>query len=236
LATYYGLKYSCYRYPLFIINFLAILAIWSAPSLSQNLFRVMLVLGVTALICFFYILWTLLFYRSQLRIDTIRALQELNLASREIFSCFLQPDYAANIYLFEKRLHLQKNNFMRSLYKLQAMGRSSYTKKYLNKIDELFDILMDCSQLRRRVSDHTVFALCVNELSAISQEIDKLFGEMILAVKTKLEVVDSIPLAEKIKMFEDNFLNVLRVTAREPLAFFLFIMSLKAFREAAASF
>jgi hypothetical protein len=235
-ATYFGLKYPYYRSPLFVVNFSVILAACVSPFLSQNLYRVMAVLIATALAVFLHIFVKSMFYRRELRVDTIKALQELNLASREIFSCFLQPEYAANIYLFEKRLHLRKNKFMHAMHKLQSVMDSSNANTYVAKIDQLFNILMDCSQLRRRVSDYTVFALCDTELSAISLEIDKLFAEMILAVKTQLDVIDSIPLEEKIKLFEDSFVNVLRVTAREPLAFFLFIMSLKAFREAAASF
>jgi hypothetical protein len=91
----------------------------------------------------------------------------------------------------------------------------------------LFDVLMDCAQLRRRVSDHTIFALCAQELTAISNEINKLFTGLSGSSKS----VDTFHLEEKIKLFEDHFHNVLLITSREPLAFVLFIASLKVLRE-----
>lgn len=140
----------------------------------------------------------------------------LDLLSRDIFACFLQPDYIDNVYLFERRLHESKRKSLLCLARMRE-----------RKLDTLFDLLMDMALLRHRVSDHTIFSLCSSELSAISEEISKLFLEMSGIVR------DEIVLAEKIQLFEDMFRHVLNVTAREPLAFLLFIASLKAFRKAA---
>ena len=84
--------------------------------------------------------------------------------------------------------------------------------------------------MRRRVSDHTVFSLCVREMNSISNEINLLIKEMVFVVKNKKDTIDTLPLAEKIELFESIYNNVLRITAREPLAFLLFIAGLKAFR------
>lgn len=136
--------------------------------------------------------------------------------SRDIFACLLQAEYIDNVYLFERRLHESKRKSLLCLAKLRE-----------SKLDTLFDLLMDMALLRHRVSDHTIFSLCANELSAISEELSKIFLEMGGVVR------DEIALAEKIQLFEDMFHHVLSVTAREPLAFLLFIASLKAFRKAA---
>lgn len=230
-ATYFGLRYPSYLYPLFIVNISAILASCLGPTLHQNLELMLFIVSATILAVLFQLIYIPGFVRYEVRSWTKESLRNLKLVSQEIFACFLRPEYADNIYLFERRLHVRKTRYMRSIRKLREAAHISKIKTPIKKIDELYDILMDCAQLRRRVSDHTVFALCANELSAISVEISKLFTEMIASRTNEKSSIDTIPLAEKIKLFEDNYQNVLRVTAREPLAFLLFIASLKIFRE-----
>src|SRR3990167_1811350 len=86
------------------------------------------------------------------------ALVHLKRLNQEIFSCFLQPEYSDNIYLFERRIHLQKNKCIRAIYRLHDVG-------IVSQLNELYANLMDMAQLRRRVKDYTLFDICRPELT-----------------------------------------------------------------------
>ncbi len=156
---------------------------------------------------------------------------------RDIFSCFLEDTYADNIYLYERRIHLQKAKCMRAL--LQLTRLQTPTEK--NSFSPLFDLMLDYAQLRWRVSDHTIFTICHDELAAINQAIITVLQQkqqqmtpprsLTLQTQPSLQqpMIDTEALAVAIDRFEENYQQVLQVTAREPLAFLLFIYSLKAF-------
>ncbi|HLB41463.1 MAG TPA: hypothetical protein VJN02_01185 [Gammaproteobacteria bacterium] len=135
--------------------------------------------------------------------------------NNDIFSCFVQSDYPHNEYLYERRLHIQKNKCMRLMYDIQ--------------IDRLYTIMLDYALLRQRVNDHTIFAVCRMELLALQQAINQILFEKIVAFSNK-KIESSIEiLLEKIDRFENIYQNVLRVTAPDPMAFLLFIDSLRMF-------
>lgn len=230
-VTYFGQKYPWYFYFLFAINFAAILGGCFLPSVQHRFETVLFIITVTLFILLLQFVYFPGFMRGQKRFWTTKSLRYLDLINKEIFSCFLNRDYVSHLYLFERRLHVQKINYMRTMKRLRGVMRLSDTRASVEKIDGLFDILMDCAQLRRRVTDHTIFFLCADELAAIAQEIHKLLVDLILFHQGKKKELDTFPLTEKIQLFENIYHNVLRVTAREPLAFLLFITSLKVFRE-----
>lgn len=159
--------------------------------------------------------------RSQL----ITSLRYLKQVSDAIFSCLLSPEYPDNLYLFERRLHLQKVKYMQSLAQLrQSKGLSSF----INKLDHCYDILLDCAQLRHRVKDHATFTLCAPELIAINQEIGVAIAACMANIANKKHEFVLSALAEKLMPLEANYSTVLQISAREPLVFLLFITSLKA--------
>ena len=65
------------------------------------------------------------------------------------------------------------------------------------KFDQVYDLLLDCSQLRRRVSDHTTFAVCSKELTDICQEIERLFEGLMAVVMGKKSFPNINMLQEK---------------------------------------
>ncbi|OGT44464.1 MAG: hypothetical protein A3F42_08410 [Gammaproteobacteria bacterium RIFCSPHIGHO2_12_FULL_37_34] len=93
--------------------------------------------------------------------------------------------------------------------------------------DRFYSIMLDYSQLRHRVPDHTIFEICRHELIAIRQAINNILQNMIYFTVNDERNIEI--LREKIDRFEDIYQNVLRVTARDPIAFVLFIDSLKMF-------
>jgi len=159
------------------------------------------------------------------------SLKNLRKLNKEIFSCFIEPEYANNIYLYERRLHVSKNAFLHSLSTLRDISQNDNHAAWLAQLDALFQNMLDYSQLRRRVTDYTTFAVCREELMSIAKETDKCFGAVIAhALKKKyFPSVDQLVLS--INRFETHYDQVLQVASREPLVFLLFINSLHAFGE-----
>ena len=135
VSTYYGLKYPNYFYFLFAINFSAILASCIAPTLHENIVIIAFMLGVAVIAALFQLVFIRGFTRRKVRSSSIKSLRLLGLVSKEIFSCFLQPEYADNIYLFERRLHIRKKYYMRSMNRLRHISALSEMKTFVDKID-----------------------------------------------------------------------------------------------------
>ena len=139
---------------------------------------------------------------------------DLAALSREIFSCFIQPEYPDYLYLFERRIHVQKMKIIKHL-------NTPFPRVYY-----IFESLLDCAQLRWRVKDHTTFTLCQDELTSIRNELDQIFMQM-----AKQITIETSNLTQKIERLEENYHHVLKATAREPLVFLLFIFGLKNMNE-----
>lgn len=201
------------------------------PTPHENILYLFIVFAVMLAAVLCQLIFVPRFARRAIRALSIKSLRQFDWISKELFACLIEQAYIDNLYLFEKRVHVRKKRFIHTINKWRYLAHMVEMPTYLEKVDALFDVLMDCAQLRRRVSDHTVFALCKQELAAISNEINKLTVEMILVIKKKKDIIDTLPFSEKIQRFEDNFQHVVMITSREPLAFVLFVASLKGLRD-----
>lgn len=236
-------RYPDYFIPFFIINLFALLTVGTLPTFSENMVRVAFILTGTGIALFFQFIFIRHFTLNECRSWLIITIRNMALLNQDIFSCFLRKEYNDNLYLFERRIHTNKTKCMQSISKARTITEHSAKKMHkeqkrridqlITKLDKLYEIMLDYAQLRRRVSDHTVFFLCASELEAIAKEIGRLFSALSRNVFSAIEI-DTTPLTEKIRDFEDNYLHVLQVTAREPLVFVLFISSLKSFQEEVA--
>lgn len=240
-SVFVSQRYPSFFLVAFIINMFTILSIHIPVSPVENMNRLMLmILGVT-IVSIFQFLFYPYFIRNELRTFIFITMKNLKRLNHEIFSCLLLPEYSDNIYLFEKRLHVQKNRFMRSLMRLREIVQLVEIKMnvhekevyltLLTKLDLLYSNMLDYSQIRRRVSDHTTFSVCSDELGEIAKEIDKSIDGMIAHMAKKQYYINAKMLAIKIKLLDDNYQNVLQIAAREPLVFMLFIDSLNAFNQ-----
>lgn len=228
-------KYRQYGYPLFIINLTFIIAIcMPAASWPENMMHSGSILIGTIIAIVGQLLFIIHFKQDQANSWFRIALAALEDLTKDVFSCFLQPGYKENQYLFEHHLHDAKNKFLQALYQLRRFsGKESEAK--IKKLENLFTILLDCSQLRTRVSDFTIFDVCKTDLVAI----EKTMGELLKNIrnqgvtqKTQDAVVNpAASLTNQINQFENTYQTVLRVTALEPLVFLLFILDLKTFAE-----
>lgn len=179
------------------------------------------------------------FIRNELQSYAVISLRHLKKLNKEIFACFLEPEYSDNIYLYERRLHVQKSQFLHALSRLREVIQLVETKLnekeiaahelLLSNLELLYENMLDYSQLRRRVTDYATFSLCSQELTKISNEIDKLIEAVIAHVLSKKYYANIQNLNQSINQLDNNYNNVLRIAAREPLVFLLFIDSLNAF-------
>lgn len=232
-CVYGGQRFPNYFYILFVSNLFALLGAGFADSFSVNIIRLADMATGTAIAILYLFIFAPNYSRNQLRAWTTISLTHLNELISEIFDCLSQPDYAENIYLFERRIHLRKNKFMQSLCKLRELTTALKSKIKqritIGKIENLYDIILDCAQILRRVTDHTIFSLCQPELRAIENEMTKMISGFIRHRNRKIKSINTEPLMDAIRRFEQTYQNVMQVTSREPLVFMLFIQGLKAF-------
>lgn len=230
--------YPEYLLQSFIVNVFAILSSGSI-SLSLNTDKFMLIIMGISLIVLLQIIFYPYFIRNELKSYILISLKNLKKLNTEIFTCFLEPEYSDNIYLYENRLHARKSQLMASLSHLRQITRLAETKwtseeihayeLLLTNLDLLFENMLDYSQLRRRVTDYTTFSICHQELTTISKEIGLSIDGVMAHLSHKKYYPNMKKLSQSINQLENNFHNVLQVATREPLVFLIFIDSLNAF-------
>lgn len=154
-----------------------------------------------------------------------RAMDSLSVLLTEIFSCLLEPSYPSELYYFERRLHKQKN---KSLIKINNIEIADAKNRCLH----LFEVIQDIAQLRRRVTDHSTFAIATNELRALLLALKASFIQLQKKLLNKDIInAESESLASAIDGFERIYFSVINVAAPEPLVFLLFIDGLKTLSE-----
>lgn len=169
------------------------------------------------------------------------SLRELIVLNNEIFSCLLTQHYPVNIYLYEKRLHIQKNKYMSAIYRLRkltaAMEKNNVVKSsdklifMQNKIEHFFDLMLSGSELRRRVTDYATLIIWEPELIAIHNDITLVYSGFIKLVMGKSWHLDISSLQRNIQKLDEIYNHVLTVSSREPLVFLLYIFNLKTFSD-----
>lgn len=152
-----------------------------------------------------------------------KLLKHYALLSDDIFACFLNRDYPQSVYLFERRIHLQKTKCMTLLLQLDQSAHPISEKLKL-----IFLIMMDGALLRFRVADHNTFQVCASELKTIQLAVHHTLKN-VLKNKQQSDIVD---LQRDIDSFYAHYEQVLQVAAASPLPFLIFISSLKSLAEA----
>ncbi len=250
IAMFVGQRYLAWFLPSFIINVCVLLSVLY-PAVNEKIYIGNYLFANNIARGFFIaegaliawipqvLLWGNIFRRANKIIyndfygEIIAVLGLFRQLNKTIFACFLDPAYQENIYLFERRIHVFKNKIIESTLQLRNLLQTKYISNKtefvyaVNHLDLLFDVVLQYAQLRRRVTDNTIFAVCVAELTAVQDEIEKLLSDMIATFPHKKYHLRADNLFEAIKRFEEIYQNVLRVTSREPLVFLLFIASLQ---------
>lgn len=222
---------------LFTVNLFALVASQFMPTWIENVDRMVamsagLLLAILVQLIFF---WP--FRRSESRLYLVTIVQELRKLSEEIFENCLVSEYGDSVYLFERRLHLQKNKTMRAFDKLRQWmllkswhaNEKEALQALTTRLHHLYALLLDCAQLRFRITDYTTLDICKQEMTEVAHELDILFA---VCMKPHRKIPsDELKLAlleQKIKRLEENYQHVLQVAAPEPLIFLLFIAGLQA--------
>lgn len=220
---------SEYFYPFMMVNLFTLLSGMLPISIPGTVDRSVSILIGTLIVTTYQFLFLPWFVRSEMGASVALLLSYMKLLSQDIFACFLQPAYAENIYLFERRIHAQKTKCIRVLTEARLICiRSNKDLKVLDALERIFELLLACSLLRFRVSDQTIFAVCGMEMGEIRDSIDQNLNEMLEVYSHKNPHMNTDGLQTKIEHLENNYQTVLQVTAKEPLVFLLFISSLRS--------
>jgi len=239
ICVYVSQAHPKYFFPAFIINVFTIISAGMAASLIESINR-MAWMDVGLLLALFYqILFYPYFIQNEIRAYFILALQKLKKLNTDIFACLLDAEYPDNHYLYEHRIHKQKNCFMVIMLRLREMDNILHKKislsekvaheQRLDQLNLLFDNMLDYSQIRRRVTDYSTFSVCSQELKSIKTEINRSIDGAIANMGNKKLYLNTESLVQQINQLESSYHNVLQIASREPLTFLLLIDSLTAF-------
>jgi hypothetical protein len=224
-----------------VIVLLAIISALTLPTMIANSQR-MIMLGVGVLVV---LLCHLLFYlrpiKETFRINIYASLKNLLSLNTVIFASLIDQQYKNNLYLFERRIHLQKNKCVQTFIAFnQRFPKNSHGHCYekhariIGQLGLLYDALLDCSMLRFRIKDHTILKVCEAELVGILHAINqvmrgwmKVFSRSWLRPKVNSKE-HLVTLSQWIFKLEENYQHFLQAIAEDPLAFLLFVESLKS--------
>lgn len=232
IAVYLGQWHANFFLPAFIVNLFALLVSVAPANLIESSQRSLAIVIGCIIIAFLQIIFALHFKTNLRARKFYLSVENLQTLNNEIFNCLLQEDYTDNLYLYERRIHIAKINFIYSYEKLR--GSTFDHKNHTLATEHLPDVyleLMDCAQLRLRVSDHTTFNLCKNDFIRINQILNDKFAALKAHILNKKDVRDTEDLSFAIAQLEEVVATVLQIAAREPLVFYLFTSSLKKYAE-----
>lgn len=227
-AVYLRQLYSDWHLPVMIVGVLVLVSTKTALAPQENSDRFVIGAGVAIVLA---LLQWLVFRRPSVlscQRQTLRCLKKLN---DGIFACLLSQEYIDNVYLYERRLHVKKLAYLKSIQAWQLAVQYQGNQKNVstfdcNAVGSIFNNMMDYAQLRSRVTDYTTLSVCSQELKAIQAAMSQLFACLIRHdAAEKIRQADLV-LQQKISNLEDNYHHVLQVASREPLAFLLFVNSL----------
>lgn len=232
-------KWPAYGLPLFLLNMFVLLGIYpDADSSAQAIPASFILLGMLIALLPQFIFWPH-YISNQIKQTILVTIKELQGLTNDVFYCLLQPDYKDKLYLYEKRIHIQKTKLLTARQRLhnqiEENKNLSGAKKdalhaVLAQLDLLYESFVSCAQVRWRTTDHTIFAVCQQDLAGILQEINRAYDEFILALTTHNKLhADLSPLNVRINQLEQTYQSVLQVTAREPVVMLLFVTNLQTF-------
>lgn len=236
ILTYYSQRYPLYAYPIFIINVFGILASFSSLWVGGDGDKTLSIAKGAAivLVCQLVFLYRYVYYQWLFYVlGSLTALKKLN---QELFSCLLREEYADNIYIFERRIHTQKQKLMQSMVALSELKLTPLQMEIVKKLNMLLDAMLDYAQLRRRINDFNILHVCSAEMAAIEKDINLLLLQAKKGITQQVYFFNTESLSASIQRFEDNYHQVLQVASKEPLVFLLFISGLRSFCEEMSHF
>ena len=179
------------------------------------------------------------FAKIELRLRLYCYLTHLEALLVALFDCYLQPDYPLKRYVYEKRIYDVKNDAILTAqhidlfiahYPFRASNALDSLVRQKECYDQLFLTLLASGQLRHRVSDHTTFRFCFDELKQLKQFLlDGLLHLKELILVHPLKQVAFVDYTLSLETMEGIYEMVLQVVAKEPISFLIFIQDIRRF-------
>ncbi len=236
-TTYSSLIYDQCDLALFVITLFALIASFLLDGWSASLNSALYILAGMLIALIAKIVYLPYAKRDEKRFLLNESIQYLVQLNTDIFACLLEPEYADYKYLYERRLHIKRDQCLTLLTQLNAlieqneMPDSSPFVQLANKLSLFYEMMLDYSQLRFRVTDLATLSLCQPELQGIKEEINNALNAVYTLLTRKQPKIYASNLSEKLTFLERNFEQVVKVAAPDPLVFLLFIATIKSFYE-----
>jgi hypothetical protein len=156
--------------------------------------------------------------------------------SDTMFAVYLARDYQEKLFVYEKKLHWQRNAFLISLTTLRNVLRQfKHSKradfvKLLHYVEQLYEILLAIGLLGYRVTDHTTFEVANKEILALGEGVAA-YLKALAAQLSRGSLVVPVNFSESITELQDINNDALIVVAPDPMVFILFIQDFYALHE-----
>ncbi len=234
VGVYWAERYPAYARGALLICVLLVFAAYEFPlgSLPNRPFYILI--GTLIALCWRAVLYVHVLpcmIHSQLKLVLFRT-QRL---TSDIFACLLEPEYSDTLYLYERRIHVSKDLVLQSMVQLRDLQRQQQLgavqqdrlQAQIDKLDEVISRIFACAQLRYRVTDPSVFAVCQPELSRITLSLQQLYTQLMQRVTSPGDALNATALDAAVAQLDESYQNVLQVSAPEPLVFLLFMTDLR---------
>lgn len=219
-----GITCKGWAYPMVIVNVLAVLSVYKAASLHDGMYRALAIFDALIIVADAQIILLPFFWGSEFNRCRKMTFYHMRQYVKSVFCCLQSSDYPDNVYYYEAKIHAAKVNCMHGIVAMREKERSNnglfdgYSSEDLQNV---FEVIVDIGQLRRRVSDHTVFALNATEINNLEKTIMRMLTAMSRGKKEDVTHLCQV-LLNFIQQFDDSFESVVKVAAKEPMAFVLF--------------
>jgi uncharacterized membrane protein YccC len=238
LTSFFGLRYPNSWPAMVVINFYAIyacsLVIHFAVE-TERFFYIIVGFGSA------FIIYAL-FFRGRIVIDSKKALAEcirsLSDLAQTIFSVYITHDYVNIKFIYEKNLHADSDIFLYEIQRARQLIQkldNHLAKNFLlalDKIEQIYELLLTLGLLVHRVADHSTFSVAEKELTAITASVVAYLQVLVNMLLTKNYSSAKVSsLSDDIFSLEEINQSALQVVAQEPIVFFIFIQDLRALNE-----
>jgi hypothetical protein len=228
IAVAAGLWFTDLWCAVLVVNLFAILAVSFPVYLTAGLQRIVCVIAgysIAALIQFIFLRRSRVLALRSLLASSLRDLLDLN---QTFFSFYLHRDYNSQMFVYEKRLHENRRDFLYNITRAREflLEQPAYTA-VLADIEQIYEIILALGLVLYRVHDHSTFEVAGKEFSALEIAITTALQLLAANLRTgKYGEILGQELPEAIRDMEEVNRNALQVVAADPLVFMLFIQDL----------
>lgn len=217
-CVYIGLKNADIFLPIFLLNFLVLLAS-GLPQLAQGTERFIAML----LACGIAIFVNLCCWPQSVKQERNKLLKQFFVSLSQLQKTFcliyLDKTWQKNEIHYERKIYLSTAQI---LYIVERLRHLSIPATLLNLLEKVYVNVLSLGNLRYRVSDHSTFEIIHPELKKLCETIQAILLNLTQKKPPSLE-----PFEHNILALEEVYRSALQVAAREPLVFLLYIAALK---------